>query len=74
MDGIEAIVDVLSSLTFFSKVDGFFRWEVYHDKAICASLSRILDGLFFAISEHGVVIACRLEHRVRCYIKVDDRN
>lgn len=60
--GMETVVDVLGSLTFSSKADGFFRWEVYHYKAIGASLSRILNGVFFAISEHGIVITCRSQH------------
>lgn len=53
------MVDVLGSLALFPKVDGFLRREVYHDKSIGASLSRIPNGLFFSIGDHGIVVTCR---------------
>ena len=51
--------DILGSLALVSKVDGFFRWKVYHNKSIGASLSRVLNSLFFPISDYGIVVTLR---------------
>lgn len=36
---------------------GFLRWEVNHNKPVSPSLSRVLDGLFFSICKHRIVIS-----------------
>lgn len=56
--GDEGDVRHASLGTGVSKVDGFGGGQVDDDVAVGTGLSGILDGLFLAISDDGVVVAC----------------